>query len=82
MRSGLVQTGAWALATTAGVVLSWLGVSSVLSDSAFEPPRALPLPARATALPTLPALPTDSAAPTAGPSPSPSPATTAPPTAG
>ncbi|WP_327067142.1 hypothetical protein [Kitasatospora sp. NBC_01302] len=47
MRSGLVQTGAWAVATTAGVVLSWLGVNAVLSDSAFEAPSALPLPVAA-----------------------------------
>lgn len=51
MRSGLVHTGAWALATTAGVVLSWLGVSSVLAESAFDPPRALPLPVSSAALP-------------------------------
>ncbi|MFI9273613.1 hypothetical protein ACIGXM_23280 [Kitasatospora sp. NPDC052896] len=44
MRSGLVQTGAWAAATGAAVLLSWLGVSSVLSDSAFGPARTLPLP--------------------------------------
>jgi hypothetical protein len=62
MRSGLVQTGAWALATTAGVVLSWLGVSSVLSESAFDPPRALPLPVSSLALPA-----TAPSSPPAGP---------------
>ncbi|PYC84408.1 hypothetical protein C7C46_07955 [Streptomyces tateyamensis] len=48
MRSGLVQTGAWAVATTAAVLLSWLGVSSVLSDAAFDPPATLALPGSAT----------------------------------
>ncbi|WP_035793487.1 hypothetical protein [Kitasatospora mediocidica] len=48
MRSGLVQTGAWAAATGVAVLLSWLGVSSVLSDDAFGPPKPLPLPARST----------------------------------
>ncbi|GAA1984336.1 hypothetical protein [Kitasatospora viridis] len=52
MRSGLVQTGAWAVATTAAVLLSWLGVNAVLSDSAFEPPAALPLRHSPSAAPT------------------------------
>ncbi|MDH6110733.1 hypothetical protein P3T36_003102 [Kitasatospora sp. MAP12-15] len=64
MRSGLVQTGAWAAATGVAVLLSWLGVSSVLSDSAFAPPLPLPVPASAP-----PALPAPVAA-SASPSPS------------
>ncbi|MCX4748755.1 hypothetical protein OG455_25110 [Kitasatospora sp. NBC_01287] len=76
MRSGLVQTGAWAAATTAGVVLSWLGVSSVLSDSAFEPPRALPLPASSATLPL--AVPSSPPDPSAGPDPAARPSEAAP----
>ncbi|MFE9428089.1 hypothetical protein ACFYNO_34620 [Kitasatospora sp. NPDC006697] len=53
MRSGLVQTGAWAAATTAAVLLSWLGVNAVLSDAAFEPPAALPPRHSPTPLPSV-----------------------------
>ncbi|MDH6135253.1 hypothetical protein P3T37_004663 [Kitasatospora sp. MAA4] len=70
MRSGLVQTGAWAAATGVAVLLSWLGVSSVLSDDAFGPPKPLPLPATSAA-------PGPAAAPS--PSASPSPSTMPPP---
>lgn len=56
MRNGLVQLGAWAAATGAAVLLSWLGVHAVLADASFEQPEALPLPA---------ASPSASAAPSA-----------------
>jgi hypothetical protein len=69
MRSGLVHLGAWALATTAAVLLSWLGVSAVLSDSAFEPPAALPLRGSATPPTAPPSLPAAPPATAAGPSP-------------
>ncbi|MFE0463376.1 hypothetical protein ACFW1A_29405 [Kitasatospora sp. NPDC058965] len=86
MRSGLVQTGAWAVATTAAVVLSWLGVSSVLSDAAFEPPGALPLPGSAAPVasvgsgqdPADAAVPSAPAGSPAADAPSPSPARTSP----
>ncbi|MFE4370494.1 hypothetical protein ACFRMN_20070 [Streptomyces sp. NPDC056835] len=44
MRMGLVHTLAWSLATGAAVTLSWWGVHSVMSGTAYDPPRALPLP--------------------------------------
>ncbi|MDH6126669.1 hypothetical protein [Kitasatospora sp. GP82] len=44
MRNGLVQLAAWVAATSAAVALSWLGVHAVLTDAAFEQPRAVPLP--------------------------------------
>ncbi|MCQ4082871.1 hypothetical protein NGB36_20260 [Streptomyces sp. RB6PN25] len=43
MRRGLVQAGAWALATGAAVTLSWFGVRTVLASTAYDPPRALPI---------------------------------------
>lgn len=39
---------AWSLATGAAVTLSWWGVHTVLAGTAYDPPRALPLPAVAT----------------------------------
>ncbi|AUG77480.1 hypothetical protein CFP65_2658 [Kitasatospora sp. MMS16-BH015] len=44
MRNGLVQLGAWAAATGAAVLLSWLGVHAVLSDASSAHPVPLPLP--------------------------------------
>ncbi|MFD7287233.1 hypothetical protein [Streptomyces sp. NPDC059863] len=44
MRRGLVHTLAWSLATGAAVTLSWWGVHSVMAGTAYDPPRALPLP--------------------------------------
>lgn len=41
---GLVHTLAWSLATGAAVTLSWWGVHSVMAGTAYDPPRALPLP--------------------------------------
>ncbi|MEV6206018.1 hypothetical protein [Kitasatospora sp. NPDC051914] len=49
MRSGLVQIGAWAVATGAAVALSWWGVHTVLSEAGFERPQAVPLPSAAVA---------------------------------
>ncbi|MCL6298625.1 hypothetical protein [Streptomyces kronopolitis] len=43
MRRGLVHAVAWTLATGAAVTLSWFGVHTVLSGTAYDPPRALPL---------------------------------------
>ncbi|MGW7516034.1 hypothetical protein ACWGJ2_10620 [Streptomyces sp. NPDC054796] len=42
-RRGLVHAAAWTLATGAAVTLSWFGVHTVLSGTAYDPPRALPL---------------------------------------
>ncbi|MEU6118025.1 hypothetical protein ABZ840_26190 [Streptomyces sp. NPDC047117] len=43
VRRGLVHAAAWTLATGAAVTLSWFGVHTVVSGTAYDPPRALPL---------------------------------------
>ncbi|GAA1904459.1 hypothetical protein GCM10009753_38660 [Streptantibioticus ferralitis] len=43
MRRGLIHTGAWALATSAAIALSWYGVHTVLTGTVYDPPRALPI---------------------------------------
>ncbi|WP_189305939.1 hypothetical protein [Streptomyces albospinus] len=48
MQRGLVHAAAWTLATGAAVTLSWFGVHTVLSGTAYDPPRALPLSEQAT----------------------------------
>ncbi|MGC9500069.1 hypothetical protein [Streptomyces sp. WG7] len=45
MRRGLVHVLAWLLATGAAVTLSWWGVHTVLSGTAYDRPRALPITA-------------------------------------
>ncbi|MFC9845394.1 hypothetical protein [Streptomyces sp. NPDC127595] len=45
MRRGLVHVLAWSLATGAAVTLSWWGVHSVMTGTAYDPPRALPITA-------------------------------------
>ncbi|MFD5745856.1 hypothetical protein [Streptomyces sp. NPDC127033] len=44
MRRGLVHAIAWLLATGAAVTLTWWGVHTVMAGTAYDPPRALPLP--------------------------------------
>ncbi|MFI5807607.1 hypothetical protein [Streptomyces sp. NPDC051561] len=44
MRRGLIHSGAWLLATGAAVTLSWWGVHTVMAGTAYDPPRALPIP--------------------------------------
>ncbi|KDQ67454.1 hypothetical protein ACIPJG_01075 [Streptomyces halstedii] len=43
MRRGLVHALAWSLATGASVTLSWWGVHTVLSGTAYDRPRAVPV---------------------------------------
>ncbi|NJQ02493.1 hypothetical protein [Streptomyces zingiberis] len=43
MRRGLLHTGAWLLATGAATTLSWWGVHTALTGTAYDRPRALPL---------------------------------------
>ncbi|TVL87893.1 hypothetical protein [Streptomyces sp. SAJ15] len=43
MRRGLLHALAWALATSAAMAVSWYGVRTVLTGTAYEPPRALPI---------------------------------------
>ncbi|MGW3667478.1 hypothetical protein [Streptomyces sp. NPDC005141] len=45
MRRGLVLVLAWSLATGAAVTLSWWGVHTVMTGTAYDPPRALPITA-------------------------------------
>ncbi|MFE7072856.1 hypothetical protein ACFU96_22505 [Streptomyces sp. NPDC057620] len=48
MRRGLVHVLAWSLATGAAVTLSWWGVHTVMTGTAYDPPRALPISADGT----------------------------------
>ncbi|MFG2878362.1 hypothetical protein ACGFYU_25725 [Streptomyces sp. NPDC048337] len=43
MLRGLVHAMAWTLATGAAVTLSWWGVHTVMSGTAYDPPLAVPL---------------------------------------
>ncbi|MBT2457210.1 hypothetical protein J7E98_21210 [Streptomyces sp. ISL-86] len=43
MRRGLVHAMAWTLSTAAAVTLSWWGVHTVMSGTAYDPPLAVPL---------------------------------------
>ncbi|MFF7307783.1 hypothetical protein [Streptomyces sp. NPDC008137] len=45
MRRGLIHVLAWLLATGAAVTLSWWGVHTVMTGTAYDPPRALPIKA-------------------------------------
>ncbi|MFI1202041.1 hypothetical protein K2224_01815 [Streptomyces sp. BHT-5-2] len=71
---GLVHAAAWTLATGAAVALSWFGVHTVLSGTAYDAPRALPLSDQvaASALPQVSSThrPKPSDPPSASPSPS------------
>ncbi|WP_407697679.1 hypothetical protein [Streptomyces corynorhini] len=51
MRTGLMHATAWLLATGAAVTLSWWGVHTVMAGTAYDPPRALPLPVDSSAEP-------------------------------
>ncbi|MGW3631441.1 hypothetical protein ACWD7F_14930 [Streptomyces sp. NPDC005122] len=88
MRRGLVHVLAWTLATGAAVTLSWWGVHTVMTGTAYDPPRALPVtvgdsviqkakplpsPTGRTATPRTAATPERSRRPGAAPSPSKSP---------
>ncbi|WP_190189703.1 hypothetical protein [Streptomyces minutiscleroticus] len=43
MHRGVVHVLAWSLATGAAVTLSWWGVRTVMTGTAYDPPRALPV---------------------------------------
>lgn len=70
---------AWTLATGAAVTLSWWGVHTVMSGTAYDPPLAVPLAAQPLSSSTHRAQPPES--PSASPSPSESPAEPATPSA-
>ncbi|MEU0103397.1 hypothetical protein [Streptomyces sp. NPDC006267] len=44
MQRGLVHALAWTLATGAAVTLTWWGVHTVMTGTAYDPPRAMPVP--------------------------------------
>ncbi|MFH9732573.1 hypothetical protein [Streptomyces sp. NPDC017260] len=50
MRRGLVHVLAWLLATGAAVTLSWWGVHTVMTGTAYDRPRALPITAADTSV--------------------------------
>ncbi|POX64797.1 hypothetical protein C3492_03385 [Streptomyces sp. Ru62] len=66
MRRGLVHVLAWLLATGAAVTLSWWGVHTVMTGTAYDPPRALPVTAADAGT-------RDAKSPSRTPSPSPTP---------
>ncbi|WP_267243884.1 hypothetical protein [Streptomyces sp. PR69] len=45
VRRGLVHALAWSLSTGAATALSWWGVHTVMAGTAYDPPRAVALPA-------------------------------------
>lgn len=79
MLRGLVHAGAWTLATGAAVTLSWWGVHTVMSGTAYDPPLAVPLTAQPLSSSTHRAQPPDPAPSPSSPSPSPSQSASAPP---
>ncbi|MBT2449427.1 hypothetical protein J7F03_20515 [Streptomyces sp. ISL-43] len=76
MRRGLVHAGAWTLATGAAVSLSWWGVHTVMSGTAYDPPLAVPLATRPLSSSTHQAQPPEPS-PSSSPSPSASPSASA-----
>ncbi|MET9464959.1 hypothetical protein ABZY44_09050 [Streptomyces sp. NPDC006544] len=69
MRRGLAHAGAWTLATGAAVTLSWWGVHTVMSGTAYDPPLAVPLTTQPLSSSTHEAQPTpDEPAPSPSPS--------------
>lgn len=76
VHKGLLHTGVWSLATAAAAALSWFGVHSVLRETVYDPPRALPVPAP-TAATTTATTPGGTATRRPGPTPTPGPGTTA-----
>ncbi|WP_079427165.1 MULTISPECIES: hypothetical protein [Streptomyces] len=75
MRRGLVHAMAWVVATAAAVTLSWWGVRTVMSGTAYDPPLAVPLTTRPLSSSTrgpepVPSPPAGSVPPSAPPSPS------------
>ncbi|MFE0326926.1 hypothetical protein ACWEWI_32840 [Streptomyces sp. NPDC003753] len=78
MLRGLLHVLAWTLATGAAATLSWWGVHTVLAGTAYDPPRALPVPTGgATTQQSRPPAPS-TRQPAPSKSPSPTPSTTSP----
>ncbi|KUM69339.1 hypothetical protein J7F01_05050 [Streptomyces sp. ISL-22] len=81
MRRGLVHVLAWSLATGAAVTLSWWGVHTVMTGTAYDPPRALPITAADATTQESKPLASSTNRPTSSKSPSPTPSRTPPATA-
>ncbi|WP_327735580.1 hypothetical protein OG749_18945 [Streptomyces nojiriensis] len=81
MRRGLLHAMAWMLATGAAVTLSWWGVHTVMSGTAYDPPLAVPLTGHPLSSSTHSAQPSPSPSQSASPSPSGSPSPDASPSA-
>ncbi|GGT13944.1 hypothetical protein [Streptomyces chromofuscus] len=82
MLRGVVHVLAWSLATGAATTLSWWGVHTVMTGTAYDPPRALPVTAAdpATREPRPSSTPVSTPRPEPSRSPAASPTRKAPPT--
>ncbi|MEU2742283.1 hypothetical protein ABZ656_45105 [Streptomyces sp. NPDC007095] len=78
MLRGFVHVLAWSLATGAAVTLSWWGVHSVMTGTAYDPPRALPITVGGATTQGSKPLASSTGRPSASPSPSASKPTTSP----
>ncbi|WP_405955218.1 hypothetical protein [Streptomyces phaeochromogenes] len=70
MLRGLVHGLAWSLATGAAVTLSWWGVHTVMTGTAYDPPRALPITADGATKQGAKPLASSTSRPESGPGPS------------
>ncbi|MCX4434102.1 MULTISPECIES: hypothetical protein [Streptomyces] len=70
MLRGFVHVLAWSLATGAAVTLSWWGVHTVMTGTAYDPPRALPIMVGGKTTQEAKALASTTSRPSASPSPS------------
>ncbi|MET7973645.1 hypothetical protein ABZW44_11315 [Streptomyces mirabilis] len=70
MLRGFVHVLAWSLATGAAVTLSWWGVHTVMTGTAYDPPRALPIMVGGKTTQEAKALASSTSRPSASPSPS------------
>ncbi|MFF3659068.1 hypothetical protein [Streptomyces olivochromogenes] len=78
MLRGFVHVLAWSLATGAAVTLSWWGVHTVMTGTAYDPPRALPIMGGGATTQEAKALASSTSRPSTSPSPSASKATASP----
>ncbi|WP_079065644.1 hypothetical protein [Streptomyces olivochromogenes] len=78
MLRGFVHVLAWSLATGAAVTLSWWGVHTVMTGTAYDPPRALPIMVGGAATQEAKALASSTSRPSTSPSPSASKTTASP----
>ncbi|MFD8005295.1 hypothetical protein [Streptomyces mirabilis] len=70
MLRGFVHVLAWSLATGAAVTLSWWGVHTVMTGTAYDPPRALPIMVGGATTQEAKALASSTSRPSVSPSPS------------